>query len=194
MNNKFFENLMGLQKLITCMAGLEKEVLYAAQEMSGAIKNGGKILVIGNGGSAAEALHFSGELLGRFKEERKGLPCIALVADVATITAVGNDYGYDAIFERQLEGLFNPEKDILLTLSTSGNSDNIIRAVQYAEEVGGSCINLIGRDGGMVAFESKNSRNIIVPSEDTPRIQEMHLFILHFMAEVIEKELLHEKR
>lgn len=194
MNNKFFENLMGLQKLITCMAGLEKDVLYAAQEMSGAIKNGGKILVIGNGGSAAEALHFSGELLGRFKEERKGLPCIALVADVATITAVGNDYGYDAIFERQLEGLFNPEKDILLTLSTSGNSDNIIRAVQYAEEVGGSCINLIGRDGGMVAFESKNSRNIIVPSEDTPRIQEMHLFILHFMAEVIEKELLHEKR
>lgn len=191
MNNKFFENLMGLQKLLTCMAGLEKDVLYAAQEMSGAIKNGGKILVIGNGGSAAEALHFSGELLGRFKEERKGLPCIALVADVATITAVGNDYGYDAIFERQLEGLFNPEKDILLTLSTSGNSDNIIRAIQYTEEVGGECINLIGGDGGMIAHESKNSRNIIVPSKDTPRIQEMHLFILHFMAEVIEKELLH---
>ena len=186
MNNKYFTNLMGLQKLITCMAGLEHEVLNAANEMADAIENGGKILVIGNGGSAAEALHFSGELLGRFKMERKGLPCIALTADIATLTAVGNDYGYDAIFERQLEGLFNADKDVLLTLSTSGNSDNIIRAMQYVEEVGGQCINLIGNDGGMVLHESRNGRNIVVPSEDTPRIQEMHLFILHFMAEVIE--------
>jgi D-sedoheptulose 7-phosphate isomerase len=165
----------------------QDKVEASARELAMCIKNCGTIYIAGNGGSASDASHFAGEIVGRFYKERKGLACVALNTDMAGITAIGNDYGFDAIYERQLEALFNPEKDIFIGITTSGFSSNVIRALEYVSEKGGHAINLLGKTGGAVtAFEEFT--NIIVPSNDTPRIQEIHMFILHYWAEFIEEE------
>lgn len=187
----FTMSLLQLHQLVNRMGELQEDIEKAAELMAETINNGGTIYVIGNGGSAADANHFTGEILGRFKKERKGLAAVSLTADNATITAVANDYGFDYIFKRQLEGLFNPEKDLLFTMTTSGNSKNIIYALDYIDNIGGKAINLLGRDGGIIAKISKtipneNELNIIIPAQDSDRIQEMHKFILHYFAEVIE--------
>ncbi len=147
-------------------------------------KSGGKILLCGNGGSASDALHIAGELVGRFQKERRAFPAIALNADNAVITAIANDYGYDALYERQVEGLLN-KGDILIGISTSGNSENVCRAVKKANMIGGHTVALLGRDGGMI----KNNVEIavIVPSECTARIQESHILIGHIICELVEK-------
>lgn len=150
------------------------------------LKNNKKILLIGNGGSATQASHIAAEFTGRYKLDRKAFSAIALTTDQAAITAIGNDYDFDKVFERQVEALGN-EGDVLIALSTSGNSQNIINAIIKAKQMNIKVIGLLGKDGG----KQKNTSNveIIVPSDNTPRIQEAHITILHIICELVEKEL-----
>lgn len=149
-----------------------------------ALKNGNKILIAGNGGSAADAQHFSAELTGRFKKERISLPAIALTTDTSALTAIGNDYGYKYVFSRQLEGLGN-EGDIFIGISTSGNSQNVIEAIKKAKEKNIKIITLLGKDGGKM--KKMGDLNIIIPSNETPRIQEMHIMVLHMICQIIDE-------
>lgn len=147
------------------------------------LKNGNKILLCGNGGSAADAQHIAAELTGRYKTERKGLAGIALTTDTSALTAIGNDYGYSRVFDRQTEALAR-EGDLLIGISTSGNSDNIISAFRVAKELGCKTIGFSGRDGG--EMNRACGLNLIVPSDDTPRIQEMHILIGHIICQAID--------
>lgn len=147
------------------------------------IQRGGKVLLCGNGGSAADSQHIAAEIVGRFKKERKGLPSIALTTDTSILTSVGNDYGYDYIFARQVEALCRPE-DILIGLTTSGNSANVVRAIEAANEIGATTIGLTGGSGGKMNDLCKH--NIVVPSSVTARIQEAHIFIGHCLCEILE--------
>ena len=151
-----------------------------------ALKSNKKIILAGNGGSATQAGHIAGEFTGRYRLERKALPAIALTTDLAAITAISNDYGFDKVFERQLEALAN-EGDVFIALSTSGNSKNLIKAAEAAKKLNVNVIGLLGKDGGKMKSISKVE--IIVPSGNTPRIQEAHLMILHIICELVEKEL-----
>jgi len=160
------------------------EISALAEAVVESLCTGGKLLVCGNGGSASDALHIAGEILGRFVMERPGYAAIALNADVATMTAVGNDYGFDQIFSRQVEGLMN-SNDILLGISTSGNSENVIRAFEKAKEKGGKTALLSGKTGGKLKDLADYS--IVVPSNVTARIQECHTCIYHILCELIEK-------
>ncbi len=150
------------------------------------INKGGKILLFGNGGSAADAQHIAAELSGRYKSERRGLPGIALTTDTSVLTAVGNDYGYDRIFDRQVEALAN-RGDVLIGISTSGNSKNVLRALSLGQNIGCKTIGLSGKDGG--AMHDFCDVNIVVPSDDTPRIQEMHIMIGHIICQAIDDAL-----
>jgi len=149
------------------------------------IKNGGKILLCGNGGSAADSQHIAAEIVGRFKKERKGLPAIALTTDTSILTSVGNDYGYDYIFARQVEALCRPE-DVLIGITTSGNSANVVRAIEAANEIGATTIGLTGGTGGKLTALCKH--NLVVPSNVTARIQEAHIFIGHCLCEILESD------
>ena len=150
------------------------------------LKNGHKVLLCGNGGSAADAQHIAAELTGRYKSERRGLPGIALTTDTSALTAISNDYGYDHVFDRQVEALAN-KGDLLIGISTSGNSKNIISAFKVAKELGCHCLGLSGRDGG--AMNEVCDLNIVVPSDDTPRIQEMHILIGHTLCQAVDDAL-----
>ena len=177
---------------------LAAKIEEAVQLVIKALKNNKKILIAGNGGSASQASHIAAEFVGRYKIERKAMPCISLTTDLAAITAIGNDYGFDAIFERQIEAL-GKEGDVFIALSTSGNSKNLIRAVEAARKLNVHAITLLGKDGGkmknLLVSTLANSRagissiEIIIPSDDTPRIQEAHLMILHIICELVDKEL-----
>jgi D-sedoheptulose 7-phosphate isomerase len=147
------------------------------------LKAGNKILLFGNGGSAADAQHIAAELTGRYKTERKGLPGIALTTDTSALTAIGNDYGYDRIFDRQVESLAN-KGDLLLGISTSGNSQNVINALKLGQELGCKTIGFSGKDGGKM--NEVCNINLIVPSNNTPRIQEMHILFGHTICQIID--------
>jgi len=151
-----------------------------------ALKKNNKILLAGNGGSATQASHIAAEFTGRYRLERKALPAIALTTDLATITAISNDYGFDKIFDRQIEAI-GKGNDVLIVISTSGNSQNIINVVETAKKMNIKVIGLLGKGGG----KQKNTSNIeiIIPSDNTPRIQEAHLTILHIICELVENEL-----
>lgn len=149
-------------------------------------KNGKKILIAGNGGSAADAQHFAAELVGRYGFDRPSLPSIALTTDTSALTAIGNDYGYEYIFSRQLEGL-GVEGDLFIGISTSGNSQNVLNAFSSAKERGITTVALVGRDGGKMGQMADYS--IIIPSNATPRIQESHLLVEHIICDIIEKEI-----
>ena len=151
------------------------------------LKQNKKILIAGNGGSAADAQHFSAELTGRFEKERISLPAIALTTDTSALTAIGNDYGYEYIFSRQLEGLGN-KGDVFIGISTSGNSHNIIEAIKKAKEKNIKIITLSGKNGGKM--KDLGDINIIIPSSNTPRIQEMHIMVLHMICEIIDDGLI----
>jgi len=150
------------------------------------IQTGHKMLIFGNGGSAADAQHIAAELVGRYKTERKGLPAIALTTDTSALTAIGNDYGYQNLFKRQIEALASPD-DVVIGISTSGNSDNVNSALKLANDLGCRTLGLSGRDGGKMNMACEI--NIVVPAEDTPRIQEMHIFIGHTLCHLIEQSL-----
>lgn len=149
-------------------------------------KNKKKTLIAGNGGSAADAQHFAAELVGRYGFDRPSLPSLALTTDTSNLTAIGNDYGYDKVFSRQLEGM-GVEGDLFIGISTSGNSENVINAFAAAKKMGITTVALVGRDGGKMA--NMADFTIIIPSNDTPRIQESHLLIEHMICDVIEKEM-----
>ena len=165
---------------------LAPQIENAVKIIANALKNNKKILIAGNGGSASQASHIAAEFVGRYKIERKGLPCIALTTDLAAITAIGNDYGFGSVFERQIEALGN-DGDVFIALSTSGNSKNIVNAVEKAKKMNIQVIGLLGRDGGKLKNTSKVE--IIVPSDNTPRIQEAHLMILHIICELVDNKL-----
>ena len=161
----------------------------AAQIILDAYKTGGKVLIIGNGGSAADAQHIAAELVGHFKLERKGLPAIALTTNSSILTALANDSAYNTVFSRQLEALAS-SKDVLIAISTSGNSPNILQAVETARSKHITVIGLTGGNGGKL----KHLANllIIVPSSSTPRIQEAHITIGHILCHLVEEELFNE--
>ena len=164
----------------------EEKLKKAIDVIYNALKDGNKILICGNGGSAADSQHFAAEIVGRFKLERKGMPAIALTTDTSILTAIGNDYGFDRIFERQIEAL-GKEGDVLVGISTSGNSENVIKAVNKAKEMGIYTIGLLGKSGGKL--KDIVDLALIVPSNDTARIQECHLTIYHVICEEVEKRL-----
>jgi D-sedoheptulose 7-phosphate isomerase len=169
---------------------LAPAIARAATLLIAALSRGGKILSCGNGGSAADAQHFSSELLGRFESERDSLPAVALSVDTSTLTAVGNDYGYEQVFARQVRAL-GVRGDALLAISTSGNSPNILEAVQAARERGLGIVALSGRDGGKLAgLLGADDVELRVPSKRTIRIQETHLLIIHTVCDLIDQALL----
>lgn len=171
-------------------AALAPEIAKAAQLMAQSLLNDGKLLSCGNGGSAADAQHFSGELLGRFERERPGLPAIALTTDSSTITAIANDYQYADIFAKQVSAL-GQSGDVLLAFSTSGNSENVLRAIATAHSRGLKVVALTGRDGGAIA-RSLNPEDIEVrvPADRTCRIQEVHLLVIHCLCDLIDDAIL----
>lgn len=152
-------------------------------------KNNHKTILAGNGGSAADAQHIAAELVGRYGFDRPSLPSLALTTDTSNLTAIGNDYGYDKVFSRQLEGM-GQEGDLFIGISTSGNSVNIINAFLSAKAKGITTVALTGRDGGKMAQMADVA--IIIPSNDTPRIQESHILIGHILCDIIEKEIFAE--
>jgi D-sedoheptulose 7-phosphate isomerase len=168
---------------------LAPAIARAASLIVESLRSGGKVLSCGNGGSAADAQHFSSELLGRFESERPSLPAVALSTDTSTLTAVGNDYGYEQVFARQVGALGN-EGDVLLAISTSGNSGNILEATRVAQQRGLGVIALTGRDGGKLApLLRQHDVELRVPSNRTIRIQETHLLIIHTVCDLIDQSL-----
>jgi D-sedoheptulose 7-phosphate isomerase len=169
-----------------CAKALPERIAQAARRIIEALRAGRKLLVFGNGGSAADAQHLAAELVGRYRRERRAWPAIALTTDTSALTAIGNDYGFDEVFARQVRALAVPG-DVVLGLSTSGNSENVLRGFAAAAEAGAFRIALGGRDGGRMARECDLA--LIVPGADTARIQEAHITILHAMCDTIEAGL-----
>lgn len=165
---------------------LMQTIADVAQACVDVYKQEKKTLLAGNGGSAADAQHIAAELVGRYGFDRPSIPSIALTTDTSNLTAIGNDYGYDKVFSRQMEGM-GSEGDLFIGISTSGNSKNIVNAIHAAKAKGVTTVALVGRDGGEMAKCADYA--IIVPSEDTPRIQESHILIGHMICDIIEKEL-----
>jgi D-sedoheptulose 7-phosphate isomerase len=153
-------------------------------------KNGGKVILFGNGGSAADAQHIAAELVGQYQLQRKGLPAIALTTNTSILTSIGNDYGFDKIFERQIESLVTNE-DIVIGISTSGNSENVLKGILKAKEKGAQTIAFTGKNGGKL----KDKVNILlnIPSNNTPRIQEAHITIGHIICGIVENEIFKKK-
>lgn len=175
--------LEGHLATIKATFALEADIKKACETAVATLKAGGKILLCGNGGSAADAQHIAAELTGRYKTERSALAGIALTTDTSALTAIGNDYGYEFVFSRQLEAL-GREGDLLIAISTSGNSGNVVKALELARKIGIKTIGLSGRTGG--AMNELCELNLVVPSNDTPRIQEMHIMIGHIICQAID--------
>ena len=169
---------------------ISESIAAAGELMAQALLDDGKILSCGNGGSAGDAQHFSSELLNRFERERPGLPAMALTTDASTITSISNDYAYEEIFSKQIRAL-GKAQDVLLGISTSGNSENVCRAITAAHERGMKVVALSGRDGGSMAglFE-EGDVEIRVPATRTARIQEVHLVCIHALCDIIDTTLL----
>ena len=165
---------------------LLETVSQLADAIKDCISKGGNLVICGYGGSASDALHFAGEIVGRFIKERKAWPVVVLNADVATLTAIANDYGYNDVFARQAEAHVKPE-DIFIGISTSGNSENVHRAVQKSKEIGAKTACLAGKDGGKIAAEVNYP--IVVPCSVTARVQECHITIIHILCEIAEEKL-----
>ena len=157
-----------------------------ANEIVDCLQKGGKLVICGNGGSASDALHFASEIVGRFERERRSWPAIVLNTNVSTMTAIANDYGYDDIFARQIDGLLKNE-DLFICISTSGNSENVYRALLRSKEIGARTACLTGYDGGKVGKTADIS--IVIPSYVTARIQECHINIIHILCEIVETKL-----
>jgi D-sedoheptulose 7-phosphate isomerase len=178
-----------IQTKITAMEVLCPAIAQAAELMAQRLLNGRKIMSCGNGGSAADSQHFAAEMLNRFETERPSLPAIALTTDTSTLTSIANDYSYNEIFSKQIRGL-GQQEDILLAISTSGNSQNILFAIDAAHDRNMSVIALTGKDGGeMVMRLNPDDVLICVPSPSTARIQEVHLLVLHCICDLVDHYL-----
>ena len=168
------------------LEALREPVQQAAMRIATTLRDGGKVMFCGNGGSAADAQHLAAELTGRFVNDRVPLAALSLTTDTSALTSIANDYDYSQVFERPLRGLAR-EGDCLVAISTSGNSENVLRAVHAARELGVHCIGLLGRDGGAIAPLCEPS--LVVSTRTTARIQEAHIFIGHMLCALIEEEL-----
>lgn len=166
------------------MNSLSEKINEACELVVNTLKNGKKVLICGNGGSAADAQHFAAELTGRYKTERTPLPAIALSTDTSALTAIGNDYGFDMVFERQTLALAS-KGDLLVGISTSGNSANVMQAVNAAKKIGAKTLGVLGRDGGELGKLCEHS--IIIPASDTARIQEMHILVIHTLCAAVDE-------
>lgn len=187
MKNAIIKEFLSHQETINkVIQTMQEPLLEASKLVVETLKAGNKVLLCGNGGSAADAQHIAAELTGRYKTERRGLPGIALTTDTSALTAIGNDYGYDRVFDRQVEALAQ-KGDLIIGISTSGNSKNVINAFKVAKQIGCKTIGLTGRDGG--AMNEVCDINLIVPSNDTPRIQEMHILFGHTICQIVDNEL-----
>jgi len=176
LHNEVSSNMNGLLSSIESIAKLAIQ----------SIKANGKIILFGNGGSAADAQHIAAELVGRYKKDRVGLPAISLTTDTSALTAISNDFGYDQVFKRQLESLLNTN-DLIIGLSTSGNSSNVINALIHAKNLGNRVVGFSGNNGGKM--NNICDINLVIPSMDTPRIQEMHMFVGHTICHLIDLEI-----
>jgi D-sedoheptulose 7-phosphate isomerase len=172
-------------KSANLLHNLTQILISSAIECINCLNNGGKILIFGNGGSAADAQHIAAELVGRYRTERIGLKAIALTTDTSVITSIANDYGFEYVFSRQIEALAN-KGDVVIGISTSGNSKNVINAIKLASKLECKTIGFTGRDGGEMTGIC--DINLIAPSEDTPRIQEMHIILGHTLCQLIDNE------
>ncbi len=188
-----------MEKKITAIIELHKETILklenkipeiseAARKIISSLKDSNKILICGNGGSAADAQHMAAEFIGRFKKDRKPLPAVALTTDSSVLTSLGNDFGFKTVFSKQVEAL-GEKGDILILISTSGKSENLIEAALSAEKAGMFSIALLGKDGGRL--KDRAGISIVVPSMDTARIQEAHSLIIHTICELVEYSLFH---
>lgn len=173
------EQIINDDVLVTAVAGIAKEVTEV-------IRSGHKVILCGNGGSASDALHFAGEIIGRFQRERPAWPAVVLNADIATMTAIANDYGYDDVFARQAEGHCRAG-DLFIGISTSGNSENVLRAAIVANEKGAKTAALLGKDGGKI--KDIVDFPVIVRCNTTARVQESHICIIHSICEIVEDNL-----
>ncbi len=179
----FLESMQVKQDFIDRYESDLEEIIQLTQTV---LERGNKILIAGNGGSAADAQHWAAEFIGRYKMERASLPAIALSTDTSALTAIGNDYGYEVVFSRQLEGL-GSQGDLFIAISTSGNSQNLIKAIEVAKSKGIQVFGLLGKDGGKM--KELCDYALVVPSNNTPRVQETHLVIYHTICEEVEKRM-----
>ena len=186
MKDNIQEIITSSSKIIASISNNSPEIESVVLKIISAIKNGNKVILFGNGGSAADAQHIAAELIGRFKLERKSFPALALTTDSSILTSLSNDYSFDTVFSRQCEGLVRKD-DIIIGISTSGNSKNIYNGLITAKKFGGYTIGLLGNEGGNISKIVDIS--IIVDSKSTPRIQEAHRTIYHIICELVEKKL-----
>jgi len=171
---------------------LSKPIAAAVQAILACVTSGGKVLACGNGGSAADAQHFTAEFMGRFERERPELAAIALTTDSSILTAIANDYNFNAIFSKQVRGLGQPG-DVLLAISTSGNSANVLAAIEAAHEREMTVVALTGRGGGLMSAKLRETDvHICVPHERTARVQEVHILALHCICDGVDTQLLGE--
>ena len=185
MKKKFNESIKSIIKLFDDIK-FDKNFEYLCKKSINAINNNHKIIFLGNGGSASDAQHLATELTCKFKKKRRALPAIALTTDTSALTAIGNDYGFQHVFKREIEALANPN-DVVIGISTSGNSGNVLDALKLANKLNCRTLGLSGRDGG--EMNSVCEINIVIPAKDTPRIQEMHIFVGHTLCHLIEQKL-----
>lgn len=171
------------QAAVSALYPMVSQIEALAVRLKICLTDGGKLIFMGNGGSAADSQHIAAELVGRFKRERRGLPAIAITTDTSILTAVGNDYGYEHIFSRQIEAL-GGANDVLICISTSGNSGNVVRAVETGKEMGIYCVGLLGGSGGKLV--SLCDMSIVAPVAETARVQELHILIGHILCELLE--------
>ena len=185
-NNLFKKNISEHLDLVSKLIGLDVSITTVGKSLVDCLNKSGKIMLCGNGGSAADSQHLAAELTGRFISDRRPLSALALSTDTSALTSIGNDYSFDEIFARQIIAL-GRSGDVLIAISTSGNSRNVIRAVEEANKLGMMTIGLIGRDGGQLLGLCNQS--IVIPSNVTARIQECHILIGHTLCGLIEQEL-----
>jgi D-sedoheptulose 7-phosphate isomerase len=181
--SNFTDALEESQAMLDSLRQLEDGLLRAVERCAASLRGGGKLLICGNGGSASEAMHLTGELVGRYKKERRPLAAITLGTDPALVTCIGNDYSYEEIFSRQVRGL-GREGDVLIVFTTSGRSANVIRALQAAREMKIESIAFLGKDGGPALGLADHA--LVVRHQDTARIQEGHQFLMHSLMDMLE--------
>jgi D-sedoheptulose 7-phosphate isomerase len=171
------------QAAIAALGGLRAPILQLAGSLRRCLEGGGTIFLMGNGGSAADSQHLAAEIVGRFKRERKGLAAVALTTDTSILTSVGNDYGFDHIFARQVEALCRPG-DVLVGISTSGNSRNVAAGIEAGQRAGAYTVGLLGGSGG--CLREMCDQALVVPATETARIQEAHILVGHILCELLE--------
>ncbi|MDD5210128.1 MAG: D-sedoheptulose 7-phosphate isomerase [Elusimicrobiales bacterium] len=183
MEGKILSAIMQHQAAAAALAADPSAIEAIADAMAKTALAGGKILICGNGGSAADSQHIAGEFVGRFKKERRAIAAVALSTDTSILTCLGNDYGFDRVFERQVEALGRPG-DLLLAISTSGSSPNVLKAAVKARELGMQVVGFFGKKGGSILPHCGLA--FLAPETDTPRVQEMHILAAHIICELVE--------